>query len=267
VERGSILLVACLLAICGCGDEGEEAVGTTAAQTSTAAETTTAPSSDQAAGAEAPAPLTACGAGPGWHRLSVRSGPGKLDAAVIGKSESAVVFANESGDASCPWVQFAQELANRDLAVAVFSYASVGNPDEIAAVAEALRDRGAKRVAAIGGSVGARAVVELAAERDPGVDAVISLSAEREVGGQYPDILPQAKRADLPSFYISSRGDGYTLFGKETKQLHAATPAQVNEILLVGGSGHGVDLVKGAEGRRVRPAILAFLRNVGFAVN
>jgi stage V sporulation protein SpoVS len=38
--------------------------------------------------------------------------------------------------------------------VAVFSYASVGNPDDVAAVAAVLRHRGADRVAAIGASVG-----------------------------------------------------------------------------------------------------------------
>jgi hypothetical protein len=197
----------------------------------------------------------------------VRSaGPGKLDAAVIGRGQSAVVLANESGDVACAWVPYAKELADRGLAVAVFSYLSVGNPDEITAVAEALRARGAKRVAAIGASVGGRAVVELAATPHPGVDASISLSAERQVG-QYPDILPKAKQAELPSFYISSRGDGYTLFGKETAQLHDATPAQVNEMLLVPGSGHGIDLVEGKAGQRVRPAILAFLGNLGFAGN
>jgi hypothetical protein len=47
--------------------------------------------------------------------------------------------------------------------------------------------------------------------------------------------------------------------------MHEATPAEVNEILLVPGSGHGVDLVEGKAGRRVRPAIIAFLEKLGFA--
>jgi hypothetical protein len=102
-------------------------------------------------------------------------------------------------------------------------------------------------------------MVELAAMRRPEVDAVVSLSAERQLSAQYPDILPEAKRAELPSLYIGSQQDGYTLFGKETKELHAATPATVNEILLVPGSDHGVDLLSGAQGKRVQPAIFTFL--------
>jgi dienelactone hydrolase len=254
--RAFLLATTCLLVIGGCGDEAEQA------STSTTAAGSTTTESEDGAGAEAPAPLTACGPA-GWHPLRVRSGPGKLDVAVTGKGQSAVVFANESGDESCPWVPFADELAKRDLTVAIFSWQAVGNPREITAVAEALRARGVERVAAIGASIGARAVVELAAMPHPGVDAVISLSAERQIG-QFPDILPKAKQVELPSFYLSSRREGYTLFGKDTAQLHAATPAKVNEILIVPGSGHGVDLLQGTEGRRARPAIIDFLGDLGF---
>jgi pimeloyl-ACP methyl ester carboxylesterase len=257
--RAFLLAMTCLLVIGGCGDEPQEA------STSTTAAGSTTTASGDGAEVQAPAPLTACGP-VGWHPLRVRSGPGKMDVVVRGRGESAIVLANESGDQACAWVPYAKELAGRGFTVAVFSYLSLGNPEEIAAIAEALRARGAKRVAAIGASIGGRAVVELAAMPDPAVDAVISLSAERQVG-QYPDILPKAKQVELPSLYVSSRGDGYTMFGKETAQLHDATPAEVNEILLVPGSGHGVDLVEGKAGQRVRPAIIAFLGNLGFGAS
>jgi dienelactone hydrolase len=119
-------------------------------------------------------------------------------------------------------------------------------------------------VIAVGASVGGRAVVELAAKPSPGVDAVVSLSGERQIGPSYPDILPDARRVELPILYAGSRGDGYTLFGKETAELHEATPAQINELLLVPGSDHGVDLLSGRQGDRVRAAILSFVsRAVG----
>ena len=79
------------------------------------------------------------------------------------------------------------------------------------------------------------AVVELAARASPGVDAVVSLSAERQISARYRDILPAAHRARLPSLYVGSREDGYTSFGKETIQLHDATPAKINKLLLVSG--------------------------------
>jgi hypothetical protein len=265
-RRAAFAALVCALAVGGCGGDDQDRASTTAAEPTTTSSGNAGASGNGTTQAKAPPPITACPEGRGWESLRVRSGPAKLDAAALGTGANAVVFANESGDAACPWVQFARELASKGLTVALFTYASVGNPREIAAVAQALRSRGAKRVAAIGASVGGRAVVELAAMPHPGVDGVISLSAERQVG-QYPDILPKARKVQLPSLYVSSRRDGYTLFGKETKQLHAATPAEVNEMLLVSGSGHGVDLVHDPAGRRVRPAILEFLRKLGLAGN
>jgi pimeloyl-ACP methyl ester carboxylesterase len=209
--------------------------------------------------AEAPAALAACRApGPGWQPLRVADGPAELDAAVLGHGRLAFVFANDSRNQACTWLSFAHDLADRGVQVALFEYASVGNPGEVRATAAALRDNGAHRVIAVGASVGARAVIELAARARPGVDAVVSLSAERQIALRYPDILPAARRVRLPSLYVGSRQDGYTSFGKETIQLHDATPAKVNELLLVSGDDHGVDLLAGRDGGRVRSTILRF---------
>jgi hypothetical protein len=48
--------------------------------------------------------------------------------------------------------------------------------------------------------------------------------------------------------------------GRDTRQLHRATPAKVNRMLLVPGGNHGVQLLSDATGSRVRAAIFAFLR-------
>jgi hypothetical protein len=213
--------------------------------------------------AQAPAALQGCGtSGAGWQPLTVADGPAKLDAAVLGNGRLAFVFANDSRNQTCGWVPFARELAERGMRVALFEYASVGNPGEVRATAAAVRNEGADRVIAIGASVGARAVIQLAAEPSPGVDAVVSLSAERQISFRYPDILPAARRARLPSLYVGSREDGYTSFGKETIQLHDATPAKIDKLLLVSGDDHGVDLLAGSSGQRVRSAIVRFASHV-----
>jgi hypothetical protein len=63
----------------------------------------------------------------------------------------------------------------------------------------------------------------------------------------------------VPSLYIGSREDGYTAFGRETREFHRVTPARVNRMLLVPGGDHGVDLLSDASGPRVRAAIVDFL--------
>jgi hypothetical protein len=221
------------------------------------------PTTPATAHVQAPAALQGCRTpGAGWQPLTVADGPAKLDAAVLGGGRLAFVFANDSRNQTRGWVAFARELADRGMRVALFEYASVGNPGEVRATAAALRDKGARRVIAVGASVGARAVVQLAAERSPGVDAVVSLSAERQISFRYPDILPAARRARLPSLYVGSRQDGYTSFGTETIQLHDATPAKINDLVLVSGDDHGVDLLAGRNGQRIRSAIMRFASHI-----
>jgi pimeloyl-ACP methyl ester carboxylesterase len=237
--------------VCGCGGGDEQTVTSTAATSST---TTTAAPADRG-----PAAVSSCGeAGAAWRPLKVKLGSQQLHAATLGRGRIGFVFANDSGNSTCKWLPFARRLTDRGDRVAVFQYSSVGNPAELRATATAVRAAGAERIVAVGASVGGRAVVELAAKQSPGVDAVVSLSGEREIGPQYPDILPDARRVELPILYAGSRKDGYTSFGKETVQLHEATPADLNELLLVPGSDHGVDLLSGPEGPRVRAAILSF---------
>jgi pimeloyl-ACP methyl ester carboxylesterase len=242
-----ILAIGSILAGCG-GDD----------------ETTTASPPAATSAAKPPPPqhetaVSLCGkSAAAWKPLRVRAGSQDVQAATLGDGRTGFVFANDSGNDPCEWLAHARQLADDDSRFAVFKYGELGSPNELRATALALRSAGADQVVAIGASVGGRAVVELAAKRSPGVDAVVSLSGERAVA-QYPDILPEARRVELPILYAGSRQDGYTTFGKETVQLHEATPAKLNEMLLVPGADHGVDLLAGPGSERVRSAISDFV--------
>jgi dienelactone hydrolase len=212
------------------------------------------------ASGSAPRAIESCAkAARGWRTLAVRAHGEALDAATLGTGHVGVAFANQSGNNPCDWLPFASELARGGRRVAVFAYADAGSADiELLAVARALRTTGARSVALVGASLGGRAVVEAAAKTSGTVAAAISLSAERSVG-RLPEILPVARRVHVPSLYIGSREDGYTTFGRETRQFHRVTPARVNRMLLVPGADHGVDLLTDANGPRVRAAIADFV--------
>jgi hypothetical protein len=59
--------------------------------------------------------------------------------------------------------------------------------------------------------------------------------------------------------YVGSKQDGWTTFGRDTRQLHSATPARVNRMLMVPGVDHGVDLLSDENGPRVQATIVSFL--------
>ena len=91
------------------------------------------------------------------------------------------------------------------------------------------------------------------------LDAVISLSAPRS-DRRYADNLPAARRLRLATLYVSARDDPVTNFARDTRQLHRATSARVNELLLVDGDEHASELVSGKQPRQVLSAILRFVR-------
>jgi pimeloyl-ACP methyl ester carboxylesterase len=188
----------------------------------------------------------------GAHARRVRVPHTVTSAVRIGTGRRAgVVFANQSGGNICGWVPLARALARRG-ATAVLYDGMPGDPAGVAAAVRTLRRAGLHRVVVVGASVGGRAVVQLAARRTVPLDAVISLSAER-LDRSTPDLIHAARRVRTPSFYVSSKADGYTSFAQDTRQLYAATPARDKRILVVPGDAHGTDLLPQA---RVREAVV-----------
>jgi pimeloyl-ACP methyl ester carboxylesterase len=246
-QTASICLAACVAAItCACGGDGG---GRDRAERPPARVT--------AAPTIAPQPLDQCpSAGRGWQPLSAGS-DGPL-AARLGSGRLGVVFVDDSTDDPCAWSKQARDLAARGYAVAVFKSGGGTERKQALAVAAALRRSGARRIALIGASVGARAALQAAASHPPGVDGVVSLSAERRVRTDLTDLLPVAKRVRLPVLSVGARDDALTRFGRDTRAF--ARALSHDRLLLVSGPDHGVELLDGKHGRRVRAAITRFLR-------
>jgi dienelactone hydrolase len=246
VRRSCIVLVA--LTIAGCGGSDHERSATT---------TNAAP----APAKRAPEPVEVCAdAGGGWRTLTFHTHGASIDAAVLGDGDVGVVFANDSGNSACGWTSFARQLVGHGMRVLLFEYDDESQaPGEALAAGRALRETGAKRLALVGASIGGRAVVQATSRNHTEFAAAVSLSAERSVGANLREILPLARHVRTPSLYVGSRDDGYTFFGRDTRQFHKVTPAKVNRMLLVPGGDHGVDLLSDENGPRVRKTILAFL--------
>jgi pimeloyl-ACP methyl ester carboxylesterase len=193
--------------------------------------------------------------------VSVPAPGERLPAAVFGRGETAVVIANEQNDDPCRWLPLARALASGGMRALLFSYGVGDEAREALALARWMRRDGARHVTVLGGSLGGEVAIVAGASRQArGVlDAVVSLSAPRS-DQRYADNLPAARRLRLPTLYVSSRHDPVTTSAKDTRQLHRATPAQVNELLLVDGDEHASELLTGPHGHRVLAAILRFLR-------
>jgi hypothetical protein len=245
------LALAATLVVAGCG--GGPSSSTTATRSAA-----TAASAPQSAGFD-----DCLRAGPDVHMVRVPAPGERMPAVVLGHGGSiGVVFANQSASIACGWLPYARNVARDGVRALVFDYADAGREDEILASARWLRGHGAHRVVLVGASIGGRAVVTAAARGGPRrVDGVVSLSGERILGAQR-DLLIDARRLRVPALWVSSANDGYTNFADETRQLYrgARGHAHPDDLLVVGGADHGVDLLTGSQARRVVPAVTRFIR-------
>lgn len=169
-----------------------------------------------------------------------------------------MVFADDSDDDPCSWRREARGLAGRGYAVAVFQAGGGDEARQALTIAAALRRTGPRRIVLIGASVGARAVLQAGALRPHSAQGLVALSAERRIGSNPTDLLPQVRRVRLPLLSVGSLRDSLTNFGRDTQAFDRAIPG--SRLLLVSGDAHGVDLLRGRHGARVRAAILRFLR-------
>jgi pimeloyl-ACP methyl ester carboxylesterase len=241
-------LAGCVI-VSGCGGGGSKPAVTTPVPTATAV---------RATGRE---PLDRCdSAGAGWQALATSGDYSPSSAAWLGSGKFGVVFANDSNNDACDWSREARALVKRGYAVAVFDASVAYESRQSLAVARALLAKGARRIAVIGASVGARAVLQLGAERPRDVAGLVAMSAERRISSNPNDLLPLGRRLRVPVLTIGSREDPLTSFGKDTAAWHRTIPD--DHVLLLSGSDHGVELLSDHHGPRVRAAILAFLRSL-----
>ena len=177
----------------------------------------------------------------------------RLSGVVFGSGEDGVVLANQSDRDRDSWTPFARYLADNGLRVLAFDYDDGFPEDEVVAAAQRLRRDGVRHVVLIGASEGAKAAVMAGARAPAGVVGVVSLSAERYAARR--DVLPSARRLDLPALFVTARSDPFS--AADTPQLERAAASSAKRLLVVPGAAHGVDLTPD---NRVRNAVLGFVR-------
>jgi len=192
----------------------------------------------------------------------VRSGPRTrvvvaegTKVAVTGKGRIGVALLPQSGGDACEWTGFVRAATARGLRTAQIDWNGDFVPEARAAIT-ALRRAGARRIALVGASLGGHFALVVAARHAPRVDAVVTLSAERTERTDAADAARAARRIRIPALTIGSRDDGWTTFGADTRAIHRAIAGRVNELLLVDGDAHGVELLSPA----MTAAIVRFVR-------
>jgi len=122
---------------------------------------------------------------------------------------------------------------------------------DVLAAVRYLRDRGARQVSAIGGSLGGGAAANAAAAQSGSLDRLVLL-------GSTPDGAPEA--LTLPKLYIATRddasGSGPRLPGL---QAHVDRAPEPKQLILLDGSAHAQFMFQTEHADRIMREILRFL--------
>ena len=181
-----------------------------------------------------------------------------VDGFVLGEGRMGVVFSNQTDTDLCDWLPLAKETAGEGRKALIYDYSY--KPDaagEVEAAAE-LAELGVEQAVLVGASKGA--VGSLAAApsiREPEVAGVASLSAVGEYEGL--NSVDAAGKVRVPLLVLAARGDLTTDAGEVAPKLAKVSPSEDKRVVVFDGTDHGIDLLKGEHGPRVRGLLKDFI--------
>ena len=188
----------------------------------------------------------------GAKYVRIHGGVLVLSMSVVGKGPRGVVLSNQSDNTPCGWLPIVNRLVRSGFRVAVYYYSGEGAYKDTVAVAAKLRSLGARRIALVGASEGAKSSIAAAARTRAA--AVVSLSAELDLDG-YGSLLPAARQLKAPVLYVYSKED--SLAEVNTPLLYKATREKDKRLVALPGSEHGTTLLAHPS---VRDTIVRFLQ-------
>lgn len=182
-----------------------------------------------------------------------------VDGFVLGEGTMGVIFSNQTDTVLCDWLPLAMETAGEGRRALVYDYSYKSDAAiEVEAAAARLAKLGVEQAVLVGASKGA--VGSLAAVpsiREPEVAGVASLSAVGEDEGL--DSIDAARKVRVPLLVLAARGDLTTDAGEVAPELEKVSPSEDKRVVLFDGTDHGIDLLQGEHGPKVRALLEDFI--------
>ncbi len=165
---------------------------------------------------------------------------GGSDVLTWGDGDYGVVLAHGAAFDAASWTDQATAIAEQGATVVAVEDIS---EESIAAAVQQLQDDGIERVALVGGSAGADAILRLVSAQPDLPDQLVLLSPNTVVEGL----------GEEPKLFIASEGEPGT---DVPQQLVDASPGDDNQVLIVGGSAHAQNVFDTEQGAEVLEAML-----------
>jgi pimeloyl-ACP methyl ester carboxylesterase len=189
-----------------------------------------------------------------------------LIGAVVGFGSRGVVLAHELNSNVCAWFPFAYRLASAGYRVLAFDMRGFGASGfapggryalDVVAAVKKLQELGVNRVALMGASLGATAVLTAAPQLGQTLTGVVSLSGPSSYGGL--DAEEAIAGLDVLMLFVAAEGDGR--FPQDARDLYRAAPDELAILKLLPGFDHGTNLLRFEVAQTTRDLVLSFLRD------
>jgi pimeloyl-ACP methyl ester carboxylesterase len=171
----------------------------------------------------------------------------------FGRGRTAVVLAHQARGDACQWAFYGRRLARLGYLAIAFDFRNNGESQarsgaagrrlaaDVAAAAKQARRLGAKRVFAVGASMGGTAVLAAGVNVRPTLAGIVSLSAPAFF---IYDALATAPRLRAPVLYLATKNDGGGGYAADAQRMYEATASSDKQIEILPGSDHGVQLLQ-----------------------
>ncbi len=172
----------------------------------------------------------------------------------LGRGPTAVVLAHQSNGSACQWATYGRRLAGLGYLVIAFDFRGDGDSQprigkaagrlaaDIGAAVKVARARGAKKVFAVGASMGGTAVLAAGASVRPPLTGVVNASGPATFGWiSAIDLVP---KLTIPVLYVVGDLDAGGGFAADARKLFEATASADKSLEVLPVANHGVDLVR-----------------------
>jgi pimeloyl-ACP methyl ester carboxylesterase len=191
----------------------------------------------------------------------------KLRGHTFGSGDRWIILSHMFPTDQTAWYPFAGELSGRGFHVLTFDFRGYGESDgqkqidridrDLSAAVGYVREQRPKRVILIGASMGGTASVMVAAAGT--VDSLVALSAPDRFRGL--NALALASAVKVPALLIAAEDDDGN--PASARNLYDQMTSGERTLDIVKGAAHGIHLLEGPQGLKVRTDIFKFLDTNG----
>jgi pimeloyl-ACP methyl ester carboxylesterase len=185
----------------------------------------------------------------------------------LGRGTTGVVLAHQSRGDACQWVGYARRLSRLGYLVIAFDFRGYGDSQtrggraagriaaDVAAAAKAARARGARKVFAVGASMGGTAALAAGVNTRPLLNGVVNVSGPAAF--VWIDDMKLVPKLTVPVLYAVGRDDAD--FAIDAQKLYDATGSTDKALHVLPTGAHGVDLMR--SNAEARSLVEGFLRS------